>query len=206
MNESETRPFINFNPRTPCGVRRLDKGWIALMKSFQSTHPLRGATRSGGQESRRRRISIHAPLAGCDTGAKPAREHPGDFNPRTPCGVRPARKVVEESGRSFQSTHPLRGATLGGASKYASFPISIHAPLAGCDKGTPLVRIAVQGFQSTHPLRGATRRRRHFSVTPQHFNPRTPCGVRRYCHLRNLSGVQFQSTDPLRGGTIPSWF
>ena len=77
---------------------------------FQSTHPLRGATRfcarmDGVEEisihaplagcdlaralvDARHAISIHAPLAGCD-GFDPERSmHRADFNPRTPCGVR----------------------------------------------------------------------------------------------------------------------
>ena len=57
-----------------------------------------------------------------------------NFNPRTPCGVRPA-------GRD------RRRAELG---------ISIHAPLAGCDFTRALRADAERIFQSTHPLRGAT--------------------------------------------------
>ena len=36
--------MLNFNPRTPCGVRQglLDES--VLSQEFQSTHPLRGAT------------------------------------------------------------------------------------------------------------------------------------------------------------------
>ena len=82
-------------------------------------------------------ISIHAPLAGCDLGllafkrvfAKFQSTHPlrgatpfadfgkaaaGDFNPRTPCGVRPRTAAIPEMVSGFQSTHPLRGATPSG--------------------------------------------------------------------------------------------
>ena len=34
---------------------------------------------------------------------------------------------------SFQSTHPVRGATVAEANLVVSLPISIHAPRAGCD-------------------------------------------------------------------------
>ena len=62
--------------------------------------------------------------------------------------------------------------------------ISIHAPLAGCDVShhshpTPNFR-----FQSTHPLRGATAPHRTATPASCHFNPRTPCGVRRRCTTR----------------------
>ena len=57
---------INFNPRTPCGVR--------LVETLQSYTEIS--------------ISIHAPLAGCDTPYHVRGRGHHDFNPRTPCGVR----------------------------------------------------------------------------------------------------------------------
>ena len=82
----------HFNPRTPCGVRPCRMRWCRpRCWEFQSTHPLRGATpgvaglpsdvkqfhsphplRGATRRQRRARgsehhISIHAPLAGCDT-------------------------------------------------------------------------------------------------------------------------------------------
>ena len=56
---------------------------------FQSTLPLRGATRRGDTQHQRQGISIHAPLAGSD-----------------PNTVADAAKP-----KKFQSTLPLRGAT-----------------------------------------------------------------------------------------------
>ena len=103
--------------------------------------------------------------------------------------------------------------------------ISIHAPLAGCDRIKSPYGYSTCAFQSTHPLRGATLRQRHRRRQRQHFNPRTPCGVRRSgagsrpagrdfnprtpCGVRRLSGelaqvdrLLFQSTHPLRGATF----
>ena len=57
-------------------------------------------------------ISIHAPREGCDE--------------TTPCSV-PLSDV-------FQSTHPVRGATIDDLINNASQQISIHAPREGCDK------------------------------------------------------------------------
>ena len=101
----------NFNPRTPCGVRPphcTSSGSPAL---FQSTHPMWGATRRVLWDRQDRRISIHAPHVGCDVRSSVNRTaerisihapHVGcdrrnllqhtsckNFNPRTPCGVRP---------------------------------------------------------------------------------------------------------------------
>ena len=56
---------------------------------------------------------------------------------------------------SFQSTHPVRGATLGVMDVGDSTVISIHAPREGCDPPRkPSNRLLK--FQSTHPVRGAT--------------------------------------------------
>ena len=79
-------------------------------------------------------ISIHAPLAGCDVdSASKAQKESGYFNPRTPCGVRPHSRQNLIGLTTFQSTHPLRGATTPAVSGYCALK-----------------------FQSTHPLRGAT--------------------------------------------------
>ena len=59
-------PNKHFNPRTPCGVRQVIHTEQQVECQFQSTHPLRGATRP-----------YHA-------SKKPTVY----FNPRTPCGVR----------------------------------------------------------------------------------------------------------------------
>ena len=125
----------DFNPRTPCGVRQGALNALGKIGEFQSTHPLRGATDKNGPQGDGVNISIHAPLAGCDSAAHtrsakiaafqsthplrgatahiPRVSNPiRNFNPRTPCGVR--------LGCSIQLRHDL--------------VISIHAPLAGCDE------------------------------------------------------------------------
>ena len=126
---------IYFNPRTPCGVRPKWCIWSCRTLTFQSTHPVRGATgkplkpdmhsfrisihapRAGcdpgscGPVGRGVPISIHAPRAGCDVAAAWARGRPTYFNPRTPCGVRLLAASAMDKISSFQSTHPVRGAT-----------------------------------------------------------------------------------------------
>ena len=57
-------------------------------------------------------ISIHAPLAGCDLSTTIRKTSLSHFNPRTPCGVRHIAQVVSINTITFQSTHPLRGATV----------------------------------------------------------------------------------------------
>ena len=125
----------NFNPRTPCGVRHTP----------------------GAKGNPAQLISIHAPLAGCDVQGRQPGSWGGYFNPRTPCGVR--LDVVCKHGLVrcvFQSTHPLRGATVKTAFEVLHKDISIHAPLAGCDVMRNITGALKDLFQSTHPLRALT--------------------------------------------------
>ena len=173
----------DFNPRTPCGVRltlAIDSPresifqsthpvWgathgrhspIQLADEFQSTHPVWGATQGPAGPQGPKGISIHAPRVGCDQGNR--RQPPGrsDFNPRTPCGVRPtAARTRELSSRDFNPRTPC-GVRLAALVLFREHTgISIHAPRVGCDL----------------PLLG------HHSSTRRNFNPRTPCGVRPQC-------------------------
>ena len=105
--------------------------------------------------------------------------------------------------RRFQSTHPLRGATIKCLHPNAlQSLISIHAPPAGCDIIVyRKVRKPVK-FQSTHPLRGATALCCNPFFYINDFNPRTPCGVRRSKEIHGTGIRGFQSTHPLRGATL----
>ena len=147
---------------------------------FQSTHPMRGATR---------------PCPACLLLSQ-------DFNPRTPCGVRhckhhhhplftdisihaphagcdsTAHKLELRAIRiSIHAPHagcdPLTRRGHEGTDK-----ISIHAPHAGCDKACGGGSSSYPLFQSTHPMRGATGVRPLSIARSMNFNPRTPCGVR----------------------------
>ena len=101
----------NFNPRTPCGVRPM----YTTCTNLQAY------------------ISIHAPLAGCDTGSRHLLRERYDFNPRTPCGVRRVART-DFVIKLFISIHaPLAGCDQIGAEIVHLLKISIHAPLAGCD-------------------------------------------------------------------------
>ena len=127
---------VYFNPRTPCGVRPADGAEIPAIQRFQSTHPLRGATYRTGAAGRTERISIHAPLAGCDRRSWKTAAACHDFNPRTPCGVR--RGCVVVLTLDVISIHaPLAGCDLYRHPAQRAAGISIHAPLAGCDKTRP---------------------------------------------------------------------
>ncbi len=125
----------NFNPRAPCRARRKHVAMGTLFPKFQSTRPVRGATRHVAKAHVRRVISIHAPRAGRDDGDGVADAAAQPISIHAP---RAGRDVVELAqclaAGQFQSTRPVRGATTECVKRVA----------------------AKQAFQSTRPVRGAT--------------------------------------------------
>ena len=125
----------NFNPRTPCGVRRAIPSQSRWQRTFQSTHPVWGATseRYAGTVDR----YDFNPRTPCgvrlETGIT-KKDDRGHFNPRTPCGVRPPELQI--------------GVDV--------WQISIHAPRVGCDRLVTSLNLVMWLFQSTHPVWGAT--------------------------------------------------
>ena len=78
-------------------------------------------------------ISIHAPRVGSDY-LLPQWPHPQPhFNPRSPCGERPAVERLQLLARAFQSTLPVWGATPDFRAIVTTVQISIHAPRVGSD-------------------------------------------------------------------------
>ena len=170
--------------------------------AFQSTRPSRGATNFTRPLFGRSYISIHAPLAGRDLGVtvtaypqsvfqstRPSRgatwrfpmrgggtRH---FNPRAPRGARPISFKGGEEYILFQSTRPSRGATVLPRLRQPAVGISIHAPLAGRDRG------------QRRPCAG------HHD-----FNPRAPRGARPVHSPAMVWKAKFQSTRPSRGATL----
>ena len=196
-----------------------------MTEKFQSTLPVRGATRSEGIQ--------------CDE-----ERH---FNPRSPCGERHFVYNLLQAG-SVISIHAPRA----GSDPESEFllrvdpDISIHAPRAGSDVHTgphglggvhfnprspcgerrvlrsrrnrpaedfnprspcgerlksPSVSVKKSAFQSTLPVRGATGVGETARPQPQHFNPRSPCGERLGMTPKAPPAGRFQSTLPVRGAT-----
>ena len=279
--------YADFNPRTPCGVRRTQLGRCPSHCDFNPRTPCGVRPLRTCPTTPTSWISIHAPLAGCDLPSKTipcwttyfnprtpcgvrrnpwaaTRQRPHNFNPRTPCGVRhlvarhgdqggddfnprtpcgvrldnwyfgkpvnqfqsthPLRgatvfTTMGISTRAFQSTHPLRGATrsllrwlpasvfqsthpLRGATLVHPLDvvvdarISIHAPLAGCDRlgaaqGAFGYRISIHA-----PLAGCDCNPNLLDNWYFDFNPRTPCGVRRRGHLHSPCARHFNPRTP----------
>ena len=173
--------FRDFNPRAPYGARRTKILLTTLQTLFQSTRPIRGATIFQNSHSGSTTLfQSTRPIRGA-TGTIQQPVCPYFyFNPRAPYGARRysdkqsrrARNIsihAPHTGRDshtllflpfqvkFQSTRPIRGATLCRLAPNHHVDISIHAPHTGRDFsmfGTGDMEILV--FQSTRPIRGAT--------------------------------------------------
>ena len=117
-----------------------------------------GCDQPGRRGCLRQVISIHAPRVGCDPvqrGPDPGGPEISIHAPRVGCDNTEANKEWNEA--VFQSTHPVWGATTVEARYRIQGEISIHAPRVGCDPSPSWTRLR-----------------------PLNFNPRTPCGVRRF--------------------------
>ena len=146
-------------------------------------------------------ISIHAPRVGSDGPGGPCCKDCQNFNPRSPCGERPAIARMLAAGSEFQSTLPVWGATLCVPQKWGVGLISIHAPRVGSDDSgidrsalmedfnprspcgerhqqAALMQQLTNIFQSTLPVWGATQACDTRNQVQNNFNPRSPCGER----------------------------
>ena len=191
-----------FNPRTPYGMRLRYKFFNKIRYKFQSTHPLRDATK--GFFPCKQHVSLFQsthPLRDA-TQRKPIVNNVynnfnprtpygmrqksilcswlrDNFNPRTPYGMRPSQPrhriylnhdfnprtpygmrliySVQLFQRLKISIHaPLTGCDVDISDFKKGITISIHAPLTGCDGSTTMSGCSANKFQSTHPLRDAT--------------------------------------------------
>ena len=168
----------DFNPRAPCGARPSFGLNIATMLGFQSTRPLRGATRPPHPLPRLTKFQSTRPLRGATYCWRCRCCSHYNFNPRAPCGARPLSAIYATTFLLFQSTRPLRGATtLDNRSCNQPYHFNPRAPCGARRRSEPALHLPPE-FQSTRPLRGAT-----------------------YSYLLETFLMSFQSTRPLRGAT-----
>ena len=173
---------------------------------FQSTRPIRGATTNCSTPSMR--LDYFNPRA--PYGARPIYTSSPysaatDFNPRAPYG---ARLIVSHDGSrvlyEFQSTRPIRGATLLLFCSRYPFDISIHAPHTGRDVAPNAIKPMPMDFNprapygARHVLAEGLRLKGKISIHAPHtgrdcsrWGTAWPCTI-------------FQSTRPIRGATLPA--
>ena len=146
--------------------------------SFQSTRPMRGATLHAATLAHFGRISIHAPHAGRDADDDGGK-----------------RRVLI----SIHAPHAGRDADDDGRKRRVL--ISIHAPHAGRDFTCCNTRPFRTNFNPRAPC-GARLRYSLVDSVMLNFNPRAPCGARLPISELARAAQIFQSTRPMRGATI----
>ncbi len=126
------------------------------------------------------------------------------FNPRSPCGERRVGWFCEGLDWRFQSTLPVRGATVPPPLQAdpPTLGISIHAPRAGSD-ATIHWRVDVRDFISIHaPRAGSDASPRVNTLAPSRISIHAPrAGSDAYLPPIRDKGAEFQSTLPVRGAT-----
>ena len=209
-----TRPVWGATPRTLL---------FSPFPVFQSTRPVWGATLRPPEVIPRRDISIHAPRVGRDPCSSSQAATPCYFNPRAPCGARrpasgrPSRRCRFQSTRPvwgatvraepemvsapFQSTRPVWGATFVGRSTITQSTISIHAPRVGRDLFNAVHAVHLRNFNPRAPC-GARRFCTPLPPSNSYFNPRAPCGARPRRRPVYSPIITFQSTRPVWGATL----
>ena len=131
----KTRPWSwesDFNPRPPCGGRRTNSALCCSMFEFQSTPPVRGATRLGIANLSAQIFQSTPPVRGATLqGLNAVALSPFQSTPP----VRGATGITKAgtAPNVFQSTPPVRGATKRHSVSSGGGGISIHAPRAGGD-------------------------------------------------------------------------
>ena len=145
-----------------------------------SIHPPRaGRDTNSAYKVYGRDISIHPPRAGRDTAEVVVVDYKTDFNPPAPCGAGLYCTRNRTTATQFQSTRPVRGGTTRATATLPSW--GYFNPPAPCGAGPP-------------PKPGAVARN-NISIHPPRAG-RDPGAA--YSALFGL----FQSTRPVRGGTI----
>ena len=148
-------------------------------------------------------ISIHAPHTGRDKSAWLLASSVPVFQSTRPIRGATIPKVVHTAPpiMSFQSTRPIRGATIRRCFCKSPSRFQSTRPIRGATSVT-WSKLVPLGFQSTRPIRGATSRQTIYNeIRRGDFNPRAPYGARHLLSAHALCESQFQSTRPIRGAT-----
>ena len=140
-------------------------------------------------------VSIHAPRAGRDVQVQGKHGVYTSFNPRAPCGARLdiSNPFILYLTVSIHAPHAGRDQYL--VEKLNKAEVSIHAPRAGRDDDAGAGHMHYPRFNPRAPC-GA---RRYLSGSSQYrrgFNPRAPCGARRTYEITKSRERRFNPRAP----------
>ena len=215
-----------FNPPAPCGTGPYLADTVQRNHSISIHPPLAGRDeRVADFAPRFRNFNPPAP---CGTGRKGATVlcTTGYFNPPAPCGTGLVATAAVTYILTFQSTRPLRDGTIGPFRVLVLYPLFQSTRPLRDGTGLPTYIADSLLFQSTRPLRDGTRagwcymavqpisihpplagrdnQFVHHLFRPYYFNPPAPCGTGHGWAGDNAPKWEFQSTRPLRDGTVLS--
>ena len=191
-----------FNPRAPCGARRVDQILRVGFSRISIHAPRVGRDAAGVRyQGQRAEISIHAPRVGRDSGIRLHRRA-GFISIHAPRVGRDVMLSATRLARLAISIHaPRVGRDLHSRAQ-AQTPRHFN-PRAPCGARPPdmIAKAVTKIFQSTRPVWGATRRERILGCTAQFQSTRPVWGATRVSRATSSSG-QFQSTRPVWGATL----
>ena len=118
---------------------------------------MRGATRSLLVAISSSYISIHAPRAGSDGQGRQLQIDSADFNPRSPCGERLKNGIKSYASTNFNPRSPCGERRKGAFTHNRPVEFQSTLPVRGATVGTDCLGYRHKKFQSTLPVRGATR-------------------------------------------------
>ena len=124
-------------------------------------------------------ISIHAPRAGRDRRSCRPPGRPTGFQSTRPVRGATLHHAAPPSDPLFQSTRPVRGATSNSPHLKTPKTISIHAPRAGRDNNCNFGHRLANNFNPRTPCGARHQPPDRGSGAYQYFNPCAPCGARR---------------------------
>ena len=120
------RRIPHFNPRPPCGGRRIKRDPARNWRIFQSTSSMwRTTKKSGGRTTQIQFQSTSSMWRTTELDQFDGEEQI-HFNPRPPCGGRRDRLIVNTTTGQFQSTSSMWRTTAAVISTSAATSISIH--------------------------------------------------------------------------------
>ena len=181
-NRPRSGQISAFQSTLPVRGATRNPGAFFVPERFQSTLPVRGATEQAVIYCHYTQISIHAPREGSDHHSIKPKQKGQAFQSTLPVrGTTAVITIIQFSGL-FQSTLPVRGATI-------------------CPPGLP----GAVRFQSTLPVRGATYDR-PFWLTDEQISIHAPREGSDFWARRWTPFFRpFQSTLPVRGATFGVW-
>ena len=199
------RPWMYFNPRSPCGERHTSRLILLKSRRFQSTLPVWGATIGTVQNGKTWTISIHAPRVGSDAAREISCEK-GRISIHAPRVGSDQNWGLQSGQNVLISIHAPRVGSDGchRRRRHRRLRISIHAPRVGSDS-RPLRSWTSPSIISIHAPRVGSDDEHYFPFgLGSAFQSTLPVWGATGTQIMAFQSHIFQSTLPVWGATSTS--